>query len=138
MEYSNLFVVLMGICTVFIGLICIIVIVSIMGAICRKLVKPTPQAQAMPATVPQQGTTPEMIAAVAAAIAEDMGTDISAIRITSIKKICGGKKDEKVQSQRKRHCLRGRVRGYYRQRSCRCPRGRTCCTCCTCRSCRRR
>lgn len=87
MEYSNLFVVLMGICTVFIGLICIIVIVSIMGAICRKLVKPTPQAQAMPATVPQQGTTPEMIAAVAAAIAEDMGTDISAIRITSIKKI---------------------------------------------------
>ena len=87
MEYSNLFVVLMVICTVFIGLICIIVIVSIMGAICRKLVKPTPPAQAMPATVPQQGTTPEMIAAVAAAIAEDMGTDISAIRITSIKKI---------------------------------------------------
>ena len=84
MEYSNLFVVLMGICTVFIGLICIIAIVSIMGAICRKLVKPT---QAMPAAVPQQGTTPEMIAAVAAAIAEDMGTDVSAIRITSIKKI---------------------------------------------------
>lgn len=87
MEYSNLFVVLMGICTVFIGLICIIVIVSIMGTICRKLAKPTPQAQAMPAAVPQQGTTPEMIAAVAAAIAEDMGTDVSAIRITSIKKI---------------------------------------------------
>ena len=87
MEYSNLFVVLMGICTVFIGLICIIVIVSIMGAICRKLVKPAPQAQALPASAPQQGTTPEMIAAVAAAIAEDMGTDISAIRITSIKKI---------------------------------------------------
>lgn len=87
MEYSNLFVVLMGICTVFIGLICIIVIVSIMGAICRKLVKPAPQAQTLPASAPPQGTTPEMIAAVAAAIAEDMGTDISAIRITSIKKI---------------------------------------------------
>lgn len=85
MEYSNLFVVLMGICTVFIGLICIIVIVSIMGAVCRKMVKPA--AQALPDTAPQQGTTPEMIAAVAAAIAEDMGTDVSAIRITSIKKI---------------------------------------------------
>ena len=86
MEYSNLFVVLMGLCTVFIGLICIIVIVSIMGKICRKAVKTTANAE-MPAVAPQQTTTPEMIAAVAAAIAEDMGTDISAIRITSIKKI---------------------------------------------------
>ena len=87
MEYSNLFVVLMGICTVFIGLICIIAIVSIMGAMCRKAAKPAPAAQALPDTVPQQGTSPEMIAALAAAIAEDLGTDISAIRITSIKKI---------------------------------------------------
>ena len=87
MEYSNLFVVLMGICTVFIGLVCIIVIVSIMGAICRKMVKPSSTAQALPDMAPQQSTTPEMIAAVAAAIAEDMGTDVSAIRITSIKKI---------------------------------------------------
>ena len=87
MEYSNLFVVLMGICTVFIGLICIIAIVSVMGAICRKVVKPAPEAPVLPAAAPAQGTAPEMIAAVAAAIAEDMGADVSAIRITSIKKI---------------------------------------------------
>jgi len=31
--------------------------------------------------------TPAMMAAVAAAIAEDMGTDVSAIRIVSMKKV---------------------------------------------------
>ena len=88
MEYSNLFVVLMGLCTVFIGLICIIAIVTVMGKICTKLEKnPAADKQALPVAAAQQTTTPEMIAAVAAAIAEDMGADISAIRITSIKKI---------------------------------------------------
>ena len=33
------------------------------------------------------GTSPELIAAVSAAIAEEMGTDISAIRIISMKQI---------------------------------------------------
>ena len=36
---SNLFVVLMGVGTVFVGLICIILLVSLMSWICRKLAK---------------------------------------------------------------------------------------------------
>ena len=88
MDYSNLFVVLMGICTVFIGLICIIIIVSIMGSVCRKMVKEAPAAStAVPAAAPQQSITPEIVAALSAAIAENMGAEVSAIRIKNIKKI---------------------------------------------------
>ena len=34
-DYSNLFVCLMGLCTVFVGLICIIVLVSVMSNVVR-------------------------------------------------------------------------------------------------------
>ena len=45
-------------------------------------------AAAAPAGIPAAGTvTPSMMAAISAAIAEDMGTDVSAIRIVSIKKV---------------------------------------------------
>ena len=36
MDYSNLFVCLMGLCTVFIGLICIIILVSVMSNVVRR------------------------------------------------------------------------------------------------------
>lgn len=89
MEYSHLFVCLMGMGTVFVGLICLIVIVTIMGKIVQKFDKPT--APAAPATVPVAEIKPEitgeLVAAVSAAIAENEGTDISAIRIHSMKKI---------------------------------------------------
>ena len=88
MDYSNLFVVLMGICTVFIGLICIIIIVSIMSSVCRKMRKEAPAAStAVSAAAPQQSITPEIVAALSAAIAENMGAEVSAIRIKNIKKI---------------------------------------------------
>ena len=78
-EYSNLFVVLMGLGTVFAGLLCIILLVK--ARLLRK------QMEA-PAAMPAPGAvTPAMMAAVAAAIAEDMGTDVSAIRIVSMKKV---------------------------------------------------
>ena len=53
---------------------------------------PTPSSSApapVAATVdaPKAGVGPELIAAVSAAIAEEMGTDISAIRIISMKQI---------------------------------------------------
>ena len=90
MDYSNLFVCLMGICTVFIGLICIIVLVSAMSAVVRAtdkaLAKPAPAVTAVPAADRDQ-VSPAMVAAVSAAIAEEMGTDISAIRIVSFKKV---------------------------------------------------
>ena len=91
MEYSNLFVCLMGMGTVFVGLICIVLIVSIMSAIVRKLkgnaAAPAPVAAAPVQPLVNSGKKPELIAAIAAAIAEDMGTDISAVRIGSIKKL---------------------------------------------------
>lgn len=85
-EYSNLFVCLMGIGTVFVGLICIVLLVYLMSYFCRKTEK---QAAAATTDVPRfeiadQGA---LIAAVSAAIAEDMGEDVSAIRITSIKRV---------------------------------------------------
>ena len=91
MEYSNLFVCLMGMGTVFVGLICIVLIVSVMSAIVRKLkgnaAAPAPVAAAPVQPQVNSGKKPELIAAIAAAIAEDMGTDVSAIRIVSIKKV---------------------------------------------------
>ncbi len=88
MDYSNLFVCLMGIGTVFFGLICIILLVTLMSFVCRKTEQKTTLAPvSAPAGVPKAGIGPELIAAVSAAIAEEMGTDISAIRIISMKQI---------------------------------------------------
>ena len=89
-EYSNLFVVLMGLGTVFAGLLCIILLVTLMSWVCARTSAPktVPQMPAAPAAMPASGTvTPAMMAAVAAAIAEDMGTDVSAIRIVSMKNV---------------------------------------------------
>ena len=90
MDYSNLFVCLMGLCTVFIGLICIIVLVSVMSNVVRRTdAKAAPAAIAAPAAAApvSSAVTPELVAAVAAAVAEEMGTDINAIRIVSMKQI---------------------------------------------------
>ena len=88
MDYSNLFVCLMGIGTVFFGLICIILLVTLMSFVCRKTEQKTTLAPvSAPAGVPKAGIGPELIAAVSAAIAEEMGTDISAIGIISMKQI---------------------------------------------------
>lgn len=87
---SNGFVVLMGMGTVFFGLICIVFLCYIMSLIVRKAVKekPAPAAAApvksAPAPVANKG---ELIAAVAAAVAEELGTDVSGIRIHSFKQV---------------------------------------------------
>ncbi len=87
---SNWFVVAMGIGTVFIGLACIIVLSYAMSTVVRKFAKaPAVTAAAAPAA-PAVETIPNrqaMIAAISAAIAEDMGTDLSGIRILSVKKL---------------------------------------------------
>ena len=84
----NWFVVVMGIGTVFFGLICIIVLCYIMSALCRKPAEPVmAAAAAAPAAVESIPNRQAMIAAISAAIAEDMGTDMSGIRILSVKKI---------------------------------------------------
>ena len=88
MDYSNLFVCLMGLCTVFIGLICIIALVTVMSAVVRKTErKPASASSPAPLSQATSEITPELVAAVSAAIAEELGSDISAIRIVSMKKI---------------------------------------------------
>ena len=89
----NTFVVAMGIGTVFFGLICIIILSSLMSAICTKLGKKNAAAPAAAPAVPAAPAVDvipnrqAMIAAISAAVAEDMGTDPAGIRIMSVKKM---------------------------------------------------
>ncbi len=88
MEYSNLFVCLMGMGIVFLGLICLIRLTSLMGRIvgCRQTSAAAP-IPPVPAAAGDDPIRPEVVAAISAAIAEDLGTDITGIRIKSIKKL---------------------------------------------------
>ena len=89
---SNGFVVIMGIGTVFVGLICIVIICKLRSFFCNIGNKTSqsndavaaPTAVATPAVIENRQ---EIIAAVSAVAAEELGTDISAIRIISFKKI---------------------------------------------------
>lgn len=87
LEYGSLFVCLMGMGTVFFGLICLIVLTTIMGKIVGG--RPAPAAPAPVAAAPaaQEGNRQEIAAAVSAAIAEELGTSITGIRIVSMKKL---------------------------------------------------
>lgn len=102
MEYANWFVVLMGVGIVFFGLIVLIIAVTIMGKIlggrgAKAGVIDSSQGRAIPsgaagstagaAGVNDIANDMGLIAAISAAIADDMGTDISGIRIHSIKKV---------------------------------------------------
>ena len=78
---STVQVVLMGLITVFVVLICLIVIIKILGLIMEKVAKKQPA----PAVAPQNNQ--QIVAAIAVAIAEEMGTDVSHIRIHSIKRV---------------------------------------------------
>ncbi len=87
---NNTFVVCMGIGTVFVGLICIIILCKIIGAICmaaEKRAKAKTEASKPVVEVLPIQNRQEIIAAVSAVIAEELGKDISAIRILSFKKI---------------------------------------------------
>lgn len=87
MEYSSLFVTLMGIGTVFFGLICIIFLTMAMGAILKGKEK-TPAVAAAPAPVPApQGMQPEIVAAITAALSEEVGISSRSMNIVNIKKI---------------------------------------------------
>lgn len=91
-EYPNvLFVCAMGVGVVFLGLVCIIGLVELMNFLCGKFTKPQKSAPAVadvqPAAPGEIPDRQEIIAAVCAAIAEENGTDISAIRVLSFKEI---------------------------------------------------
>lgn len=92
--YSPLFVTLMGIGTVFFGLICIIVLTTIMGSVLKSKSKPAapapaaaPKAAAPAAPAVDTAKEQEILAAVIAAVTEDLGPSASRMQITSINKI---------------------------------------------------
>lgn len=89
MEYSSLFVTLMGIGTVFFGLICIIFLTMAMGAILKGKEKaPAAAPAAAPAPAPKpQGMQPEIVAAITAALSEEVGISSRSMNIMNIKKI---------------------------------------------------
>ena len=85
-------VVLLGVGIVFVGLACLIGICYLMGIVVNSLVKdkPTQSAPVAPvarATSGEIENRQQIIAGVVAAIAEEEGTDISAIRVISFKKV---------------------------------------------------
>ena len=90
--YSPLFVTLMGIGTVFFGLICIIFLTMIMGSLLKNSAKPAPAPAAAPAAasaapVVNTAKDQEVLAAIIAAVTEDLGPSASRMQITSINKI---------------------------------------------------
>ena len=92
--YSPLFVTLMGIGTVFFGLICIIVLTTVMGSVLKSKSKPAapapaaaPKAAAPAAPAVNSAKEQEILAAVIAAVTEDLGPSASRMQITGINKI---------------------------------------------------
>lgn len=92
--YSPLFVTFMGIGTVFFGLICIIVLTTVMGSVLKSKSKPAapapaaaPKAAAPAAPAVNTAKEQEILAAVIAAVTEDLGPSASRMQITSINKI---------------------------------------------------
>ncbi|MBQ8624148.1 MAG: OadG family protein [Oscillospiraceae bacterium] len=89
-SYDGL-VIIMGLGLVFVGLICLIAICYLLGAILKRFnkneeVKPAPAAPVAAPAAPIENRQ-ELIAAISCVIAEELGTSVSAIRIKSIKKI---------------------------------------------------
>ena len=91
--YSPLFVTLMGIGTVFFGLICITVLTTVTGSVLKSNAKPAPAPAAAPkaaapaAPAVNTAKEQEILAAVIAAVTEDLGPSASRMQITSINKI---------------------------------------------------
>nr|WP_325304865.1 OadG family protein [uncultured Dysosmobacter sp.] len=86
MDYSHIFVCVMGMGTVFFGLICLIVLTTVMGRLCQGRKGAVPEAPA-PALEAPEPDRQQLAAAISAALAEELGTDITGIRILSMKKL---------------------------------------------------
>ena len=92
MTYGPAFVCLFGIGTVFAGLICIIILTSIMGKIVGSAASKTETAAPAAAAPVAQASNEipnrqALVAAISCVLAEEMGTDVTGIRIHSLKKI---------------------------------------------------
>ncbi len=95
-QIGNITVFGFGFGLVFVGLICIIFICSIVGALCKNLIKEDKgttkeieqkATKSVPAATQGYQNKGEFVAAVSAVIAEELGTDVTGIRVLSIKKL---------------------------------------------------
>lgn len=86
-------VIFIGLAIVFVGLICIILLCTAMSALCNMKTRPqdsvsatvqTPAAASPAEPIPNRA---EIVAVISAVIAEELGEDVSSIRILSLKKI---------------------------------------------------
>ena len=88
-DMSNIFVVIMGVGIVFLGLLSIVILTTIMSAVIRafegKKKEEAPAAAPAAVAAAPIANRGELVAAIAACVAEDLGTDVSGIRIVSIK-----------------------------------------------------
>lgn len=92
MGVSNAMVIGLGMGTVFVGLICLILICYIMSAICKLFEKPAKEAAAPAAAPAAPANQPiankqEVLAACCAVIAEELGTEANNIKVTSFKRV---------------------------------------------------
>lgn len=90
---SSWFVVVMGVGTVFVGLICIILLCTLLGVICKAFEKkekvktdivPVQQSQA---NLPMPENKQEILAGICAVIAEELGTEVEALKVVSFKRV---------------------------------------------------
>jgi Oxaloacetate decarboxylase, gamma chain. len=92
-EYSNLFVVLMGMGVVFFGLICIILLTMIMGTVLRpKKSKESAGNQTGISGMdlqegPQAGIRPEILAIITSVLSEEVGTTPYGLNIVNIERL---------------------------------------------------
>lgn len=89
---TNLLVILLGIGTVFAGLICIVILCRLMSLFTmlasRKGKKSAASAAVgVPAAVAEIPNRQELVAVISAVLAEELGTDVSALRIHSLRQI---------------------------------------------------
>lgn len=94
-EPGNLQVVLMGMITVFICLILLIALITVMSRIMQRFIKtpaaagtglqPSPAISSTPAVSGEEKQ--RIVAAISAAVAEEMKTDVSRLKIHSIKRL---------------------------------------------------
>ena len=86
-------VVAMGLITVFVVLICLIILIKIMGALIggasasSSAPAPAPGPQRVVPAPAAQPNKQQLVAAISAAIAEEMGSDVNHIKIHSIKRL---------------------------------------------------
>ena len=97
MEYPIWFVCVLGVGVVFVGLVCIVLLCKLVS-ICCKIAENTTKDEAQKETVATSTSVSpvavkpienraKIIAAVSAVIAEELGTEVSAIRVVSFKRI---------------------------------------------------